>query len=376
MRSILIMTKFDVERDPRPKRIADCLGKDFKITLFGAGNIKSNRITFVPFGGRKKRSLTEKLFNLLNNLVGRYERVVSNMNYPSIEVLLEQNEYDLIFCHDLDFLPSVVKKKRKAKLILDAREYYPAQYEEQFIWRLLRGRLNHYLCRIYLNSCDKVITVSESIALKYSQQFDVVVDEIQSWPPYYDLSPMKVDEQNIKIIHHGGANSNRKIENMIKVMDYVDSRFRMDLMLLYENNQYYEYLVAEANKRPNVRIIEPVKHEDIIPVTNQYDIGIFLCPPSTLNLKYALPNKLFEYIQSRLLVAIGPSIEMVKIVKEYQVGLISKDFSPEAMANELCKLNKDTIYECKRNANKAAKKLNAEENCLNIRKMIKEILAV
>ena len=49
---------------------------------------------------------------------------------------------------------------------------------------------------------------------------------------------------------------------------------------------------------------------------NQYDVGVFLLPASFPNQVHVLPNKLFDYIQARLAVAIGPSHEMAEVVRD------------------------------------------------------------
>jgi len=137
---------------------------------------------------------------------------------------------------------------------------------------------------------------------------------------------------------------------------------------------YFKKLEKEVKKRKNIRIISPVPYNEIINFTNKYDIGLFLCPPVSFNLKYVLPNKLFEFIQARLMVAIGPSIEMKKIVEKYNCGIIAKDFSPKTLAEELNKLTSERIMYYKEQSNKAAKQLNAESNYSKIIKIIDELI--
>ena len=50
-------------------------------------------------------------------------------------------------------------------------------------------------------------------------------------------------------------------------------------------------------------------------MANDYDVGLYLLPPTNFNQRYALPNKFFEFIQGRLAIAIGPSPEMAKLVE-------------------------------------------------------------
>ena len=116
--------------------------------------------------------------------------------------------------------------------------------------------------------------------------------------------------------------------------------------------------------------------QEIIPVTNQYDIGLFLAPPTTFNLQYTLPNKLFEFIQARLVVAIGPSIEMSKGVKKFNCGVVSKDFDPRSMANELNRLTTEKIMEFKQRSHEAASELNADVNARRIKEIVRDLMEI
>jgi hypothetical protein len=62
----------------------------------------------------------------------------------------------------------------------------------------------------------------------------------------------------------------------------------------------------------------------------------------TFNLKYILPNKFFEFIQARLAVAIGPSVEMKRLVKEWDCGIVAANFEAKSMAAEINRLTPGT----------------------------------
>ena len=115
--------------------------------------------------------------------------------------------------------------------------------------------------------------------------------------------------------------------------------------------------------------------QEIVPFINQYDIGLFLCPPISFNLKYTLPNKFFEFIQARLAVAIGPSIEMEKIVTEYDCGVVSRDFEPRSLAEEISRLTVDKITYYKLQSHRAAGELCSEANRNKVQRLFHELLA-
>ncbi len=144
-------------------------------------------------------------------------------------------------------------------------------------------------------------------------------------------------------------------------------------MLMPSNDAYFHQIVSMTKSRRNVRIIPPVMMNEIVPFINRYDIGLFLVPPTNFNLKYTLPNKFFEFIQARLAIAVGPSIEMKSLVRKYECGVVSCDFDPRSLAEELNKLTAEEIMKYKENSHKAAGELNADTNKKRMMRMVDEL---
>jgi hypothetical protein len=184
-----------------------------------------------------------------------------------------------------------------------------------------------------------------------------------------------VAENNIKIIYHGGSNSSRHLETMIHMMDYVDKRYHLDLMLVHDANfVYFNKLKTLVKSRNNVRIIEPTSMQNIVNYTKDYDIGLYILKPTNFNQKYSLPNKLFEYIQARLAIAIGPSIEMAKIVEKHNLGIVAENFEPISLAEKLNNLTQKDIEYYKNQSHLAAYELSSSKNLQILETTIQEIL--
>ncbi len=283
--------------------------------------------------------------------------------------------FDLIVSHDINLLPlAFYIKSARAKVVLDAREYYTREYEDRWKWRLLTKPMNKYLCDKYLHMCDKLLTINDGLAQEYAREFGVLPEVVISLPHYVDVKPSLVSD-TIKIIYHGFAHPSRGTETMIELMDFLDERFTLDLMLIVSHGQYWKKIVSMAKTRKHVKIIPPVPMQEIVSFTNQYDIGLYLCPPTSFNQKYTLPNKFFEFIQARLAVAIGPSIEMKKIVDTYNCGVVSKDFARHSLASELNRLTTNEINHYKQQSHLAANSLCSEINQEKVQRLFQGLLA-
>ncbi|MGC3948657.1 MAG: hypothetical protein QM762_29850 [Chryseolinea sp.] len=114
----------------------------------------------------------------------------------------------------------------------------------------------------------------------------------------------------------------------------------------------------------------------MVKTVNSYDIGVFLLPPINFNYENTLPNKLFDFIQGRLGVAIGPTPEMAEIVNQYKNGVVANDFTPIALADKLAPLTATDIISFKNRSAIAARELNAEKNAAIILRLVNEVASL
>jgi hypothetical protein len=133
-------------------------------------------------------------------------------------------------------------------------------------------------------------------------------------------------------------------------------------MLVPTDARYLDRLRLIVGKNPRVRLVPPVPMRDLPRYLNQYDLGLYLLPPKNLNDQLALPNKFFEFVQGRLAIAIGPSPEMARLTRQYDLGVVADDFTPRSLAKKLNQLDPKRIDYYKQRSNQAAKELCFERN--------------
>ena len=368
MKRVLVLSFSDLKYDARVTRQIKWLSANYKVTVVCFGersdieNIQYKVIQQIPLTPTKKLflaiSLGLRFYGLAYSIQHGYLSTLKKLNLPS---------FDLIVANDIETLPLAIKLKPSAKVFFDAHEYAPKHFEDKLWWKLLFGPWYRYLCKKYIPKTDAMTTVCSGLANEYQKEFGVKPVIITNATRFYDLEATNVSEK-IKIVHHGIINKSRRIENMVSVMGILGDRYHLDLILMlpeYASEStavYFHNLKAEIRKTSNIRILPSLSNEDIVPAINNYDIGLFLLEPINFNYTHALPNKLFDFIQGRLAIAIGPSPEMARIVKKYELGVISEDFSPESLAKSIKNLSKEDIKVMKSNASKHALALSEEHN--------------
>jgi len=198
---------------------------------------------------------------------------------------------------------------------------------------------------------------------------------VRSVPDSIPLEVGDVSKEQIRMVHHGGAIRSRKIENMIKIAQQLGDRYSLDLYLTGEPG-YLTELKEMLKTVRNVTIREPIAFDNIIPTLNRYDIGLYYLEPASFNLKYCLPNKLFEFIQARLMVSIGPSPDMADVVNHYGCGVVADEFSIESMVDSVSNQTRESIQQYKENSQKASTELCFEKEKEVLDSMIEKMIPV
>lgn len=361
--TIVVVSFSDLSLDPRVNRQIRFLADRCRVIAVGYADPAIPGVEFMQVS-RGRKNLVEKANAAIHLLTGRYEEYYWNQARVRMALeLLRDVDADVIIANDVDALPLALRVARGAKVIFDAHEYSPRQFENRWTFRLFFQRYLTYLCHTYIPRVDGMMTVGEEIARQYERDTSVRPVVVTNAPDYEDLRPGPVAPQGrIRLVHHGSASPDRKIENMIRAMDYLGEGYELDLLLVGGRPCYRRRLERLAAARPYVRLLEPVPMRELPRFLNQYDMGVYLLEPRSFNMRFALPNKIFEFIQARLAVAVGPSPEMARLVQQYGVGIVAREFSPESIAESIRACSREDIALFKRRAHEAASVLSADAN--------------
>ena len=367
----------DLAREPRVHRQLAALRGRHRLIGIGTAPPAFDDVEFIPVKLGARKTPAARVRTAAQLLGGRFEQYYWDL--PHVRALAEQLQRiraDVIIAHDVDTLPAVVRHAKGARILYDAHDYAPRQFEDRLYFRLFFQRYVTYLTNTYAPRTDRMITVCGGLADEFHREAGVRAEVITNARDYVELAPrLRSAADPIRLVHHGAAIRSRRIERMIEAMGHLDARFQLDLLLVENSPGYVDELRRLAARYPNVAIRPAVPMLELAQALNErYDVGVFHLEPVNFNYRNALPNKLFDYLQARLAVVVSPSVEMARLVEETGCGVVARDFTVRAFADAIAGLTHDRINAFKQRAHAAARPKSSEPNIERIRQLVGELL--
>ena len=374
--TVLVISLSDVRMDARILRQVEFLADDYRVVLAAPGRAPESRAAeFLELGpdpsgkaGRVSRSSARVGLRM----VGAYAQAYWLDPRLAVwhEALSRALPVAAIVVNDLWALPLARSLDPRLPIVFDSHEHWTSESASWSAGQRLSMRHAHeWIVDHYVPGTAGVMTVSRGIADAYEQRLGLRPELVTNAPFYRELEPSPV-ENPIRLIHVGFADERRRLEDTIEAVRSLGDGFVLDLVLARDNGYRHRLEQMVAGDR-QCRVLPPVPTAEVIPFANAYDVGVFLLPARFPNQVHVLPNKLFDYIQARLAVAIGPSPEMAAVVGEWDCGVVSQDFTPESFAATLRTLTVAEVQRLKTNADQAAKVLNAEHNRETVRQLVR-----
>ena len=332
-------------------------------------------------GRNRKNSLPLKPQNYdckrLNLLFDKGALFYAELNIR-LFIFLLFSKVDLIFANDLDTLPAAFlahRFKSRSKIVYDSHELFTEapELEGRFVKKIWER-----IEKIIFPKLQHIITVNDSIAAIFKAKYNkelVVVRNIGE--PLIQTNIKSKEElglpydKKIIIIQGSGLNIERGIEEAIEAMLYV-----CDAVLIIVGDgdviPSAKIIVDKHELSTKVLFFEKRPYSELLQFTHYADIGLALDKPKSLNYKYALPNKLFDYINTQTAVVSSNLIEIEKIVKHYEIGRVIEKTEPQFIAATINKLieNPELLASYKKNCKVAAKIENWENEKVKLHTLL------
>jgi glycosyltransferase involved in cell wall biosynthesis len=346
---VYIAVTNDLITDNRVHKVAQTLLKsNAEVILLGAKKYQN-----MPVG---KRQYATKRFTMLFKKGFLF---YAEYNIRLFLFLLFR-KFDIIVANDLDTLlasycASLIRRK---KIVYDSHEFFTEVPE--LVHRKFPRRVWLLIEKLILPHIPFAYTVSESIAKTYQKLYNIEMKVVKNFPLYNFGSIDFVETKNgqYQILYQGALNVGRGLEQMIDAMPFLENvHFNIigdgDLTNKLKNQ------VKEKKLENKITFKGRIPFQELTAETQKADLGIALEENIGLNYYYALPNKLFDYIQSGVPVLVSPFPEMQKIVNKYNIGTVYDHKEPKMLAKKIDEIFrlKNRYQKWKNNTRKAAKEL-------------------
>lgn len=282
------------------------------------------------------------------------------------------HRFDVYVANDLDtLLPNVlVSKLKRKKLVYDAHEYFLGILEIQHRTKVKKAW--SIIEKFCFPKLEHVITVSQSIADLYHEQYGKNVKVVRNIPVLQFVAPINKNEIRTElglpidksiIIYQGNAiHRDRGGEEIVEAAPFIEN----GIVLIVGQGDMVPDLqkrVQEMGWQDRVIFTGRVKPELLRKYTVAADIGVTFDKNVSPNHYYSLPNKLFEYIHAGIPIVASNLPERKRIIDEYGVGVVLEDLSPETIGKTITEMlhNSAEMQQYKENCQNAKLQLNWQE---------------
>jgi len=275
---------------------------------------------------------------------------------------IESVRCDLAIAHDYFTAPIAARLAALSGGVytVDCHEFSFEQYMHDPRWIKHERPWVHAMEKRFLPGASVVTTVCDGIAdaLQSTYKLSNRPTVVRSTAFYHDL-PFRPAGEKIQVLYHGIVSPMRGLEQTIESVKLWNPEYHF-VIRGPGPDDYIASLNALAEQHGvagRVQIDPPVPFNEMVPRANEADIGFFVQPDISLQKRFTLPNKFFEYVQARLALCVADLPEMARLVKHYGLGTLVPDVSPAAIAAQINKLTRDKIDRFKRASMEAAESL-------------------
>jgi len=278
---------------------------------------------------------------------------------------------DIYVAEDIYTLPvtAIIAKGRRKKLYYNSREFYTSiggLAGKSSVQKLIAA-----IEKFFIKYVD-VVTVTGEMDKEFIEKLyhpkEIIV--IRNIPRKLSPKPEEVfnlrkkfgiSEKSVILIYQGMLQKGRGIYQSIEAVKTI-ANAALVLIGYGPDEEKIKKLIDEENLRDKVFLTGAVEHKKLLNYTAAADIGLTLIENISTSYYYALPNKLFEYLNAGLCVLSSPLPQMKKIVDDYKVGEIVNPENQDEINAAVKKLSEDSelLEKYKRNALAASEELNWE----------------
>jgi glycosyltransferase involved in cell wall biosynthesis len=305
---ILLSVTNDLSIDQRVHRVAMALrGRGWEVELVGRHLPDSKPLAARDYALKRLHLLFKR---------GKFFYLEYNLRLFLYLVTRRAHTY---LANDMDTLPAnwLAARLRGKRLVYDTHEYWTevpeliARPRTRAMWLWLEKRL--------FPRVDAAMTVNASIAEIYQRLYGLPVLSLRNLPFRRPQWPTRTEPGRI-LLYQGALNLGRGLELLIDALRELPAEYTLKIL---GNGPEYANVQAHVAARglgDRVQMFGFLPFAELPPHTEAAALGFSLEEDRGGSYRLALPNKLFDYIQSGIPVIVSDLPEMAAIVRQYGVG--------------------------------------------------------
>ena len=275
----------------------------------------------------------------------------------SYEVISRKS--DVYHCHDLT--PAVFALMGKwiygAKIVYDAHELEVDMTRAKGIKKEILKKYE----RVMVRNSALNITVNEHIAGIMAQEHHRPIRVIENRPEYVAAEALDTtrlreqcgtDEDVRIVLYVGNLNISRGVDKMTEALALLPEHVHFYIMgtgRIREFKELIENIVTDHHINPDrVRFIGPFPPDQVLHYLSGADVSVLLYQPTSNNMMFNAPNKLFQSIIAQVPVVASHNQSFPGYVgtdREKRIGVLVDPTSPESIAAGIKEVLDDRNYQ-------------------------------
>lgn len=307
--------------------------------------------------------------NLKKILMPFYRQFCFLSFYRNARHVTRKKGFDIYHAHDLNTLPVAYfsAKRDKAKLVYDSHELYTERNKmvpSSILWKFILSRIEGFL----VQQSDAVFTVNKTLARELARRYNiplpgVVMNTPASFGKNQDRfrgngqlrEKLSIPPLEKLLLYVGAITYNRGLEEMIQSLSHLPD---CHLVFMGYGQEPFKQKLLDLVKKNKVDnrfyFFGPVPSDQVIHYAAGADLGVAPIANACLSYYYCSPNKLFEYMNAGLPVAVSNFPELEKVVKGHDIGVTFDPADPADISDAIRRILDDP-EEMARMSNNAVK---------------------
>lgn len=249
-------------------------------------------------------------------------------------------------------------------VVYDSHELALEEFAERPEWRKYVRPVVAHVEANYIRSARVVSSVSPGITAHLDATYHVPATHLtlRNAPAYQATDPRPAGDP-VRLLYHGIVSPGRGLEALIESAASWAPGYTLTIRGPASPPDYMDQLAALSGRHgaaARVSLEGPVPMTSLVAAARPFDIGLMALPGHSAHTRFALPNKLFEYMMAGLGLAVTDLEEMVALLDDTGAGFSLGNGSPAAITSAINSLTRPEVDRMRAAALEAAKRYNWE----------------